>query len=89
LRQQLLQQQQPPAQATAASKSPLTPSSGPSTTQQQPQQPQHSLSPEEQRILRYGKAILKLKHFRRNLKYAIWDFQVSENNRSSSSFFSL
>ncbi len=33
-------------------------------------------TPEEQRILRYGKAILKLKHFRRNLKYAIWDYQV-------------
>lgn len=54
---------------------PPTPPLSTSSSTSSPSTSTGSVSIGEQRMLRYGRAILKLKHYKRALKYAIWDFQ--------------
>ena len=73
----------PLPQVSVVSAAPEPSTSTVTIVQQPSQQQQQDRTPEEQRILRYGKAILKLKHFRRNLKYSIWDFQDGKSLQES------
>ncbi len=63
------------------------------TTPLPPQKPSTSTSQkgltEEERILRYGKAVLKLKSYRSNLKYALWEYQDGKTLEEASSQYNI